>query len=110
MSPRTLGTLLGVAALLAGLVLLFTPVSATVGDVPVGCGTAARADLTAATVKDDSPGIAAAVRGLTPTFQTTFEDACGAALSGRRTIVWILIPVAAIVLVAARGVRWRQSV
>ncbi len=117
MNARQVLLLLGGILLIAGIIALLTPVSASGGNESVGCGNAVASDFSQAQAKDQNLGNAASdiVSSVAPSIgsqipQTHYVDACNSALSTRRA--WS-IPLAAVGLLVVAGsfmVRGRAGV
>lgn len=92
-SPKTFATALAALAIVVGLVLLFSPVSASADGQSIACGPVAS--------PSGGPAVTDSVLG-----GTAAADACDSAHSSRGTAAWVVLGVGVVSLVGVRFVRW----
>ena len=105
MTARRMLLLVGAVLLVAGIIALLVPVSASGNNGSVGCGNAVASDLSAARDKDNSnpgniPIIGGVIQSIAPSTQTSYVAECNSALSTRRA--WS-IPLAVLGVLLAAG-------
>lgn len=105
MTARRLLLVVGAVLLVAGIIALLVPVSASGNNGSVGCGNAVASDLSAAREKDNSnpgniPIIGGVIQQVAPETQTSYVAECNSALSTRRA--WA-IPLAVVGVLLAAG-------
>lgn len=103
-SPRTFAAILGTLAVVAGLLLLFLPLTTTVNGNPVSCGSPAVAS------RHAEVGSALASIGHAQVAPiAAIETACASARGGRETGGWVLVGLGVVAVAGATLVRWTSA-